>query len=199
MSIMVVASYFSLGLGIIMGVFLAAKRVNFWGRAGNALRAGLTSAFKFNLVLLTGELIGSFVSHRKLPENMVSKYLFSTSVSATSLFCVILGGAIATCFIGLWRSRTACNTIGAGTFNMLARFRWLVPKKDRIIFDLCIADLVRQRKEMLSQGLNPHYAWFCIIIEWLRCAGPIVFDELSKLLKRVAEMVETIRKIARSK
>lgn len=88
---------------------------------------------------------------------------------------------------------------GAFVLNGLNVLRWLVGRECRQSVDSVAADLKRDRKAMLSQGLNPWYIRVCLACGALRSFVPFLWHLFMVCLSNLAGAVDLIRKILGSR
>ena len=88
---------------------------------------------------------------------------------------------------------------GALVVKGLKMLRWLFCRESRRAVDSVAADLNRDRKAMLSQGLNPWYISLCLGWGALRSIVPFLWNMFMALLKNLAGAADWIRKIIGSK
>jgi hypothetical protein len=79
--------------------------------------------------------------------------------------------------------------------KMLRSFRWMVGKSNRDIIDLTVADLQRDAREMLANGMPGWYISACLLLAAIRSVFPIFWHLVMAVLKNLAGAAGLVRGI----
>jgi hypothetical protein len=73
--------------------------------------------------------------------------------------------------------------------------RWLFGQASREIIELAMADLERDRKEMMEEGCSPLWIQLCLLWGASRSVVPIVWDGCLRALTECAKAAKLLRTI----